>query len=57
MQKLKDFISQTRYNCTNQILRCLGEMYVGDGRFQANIDKHGEGTAAFMHDAIEAYLD
>ena len=34
----------------------LGQMYVCDERFKANIDKSGEGTAECMARAIEAYL-
>jgi hypothetical protein len=30
-------------------------MYVADERFKQNIDKYGEGTAAFAADAIAAY--
>ncbi len=33
----------------------LGEMYVADPRFTATYDAHGEGTAAFVRDAMKAY--
>ncbi len=55
VQELKDFISETQYNCTPQILLCLGEMYVGDERFKNNIDKHGAGTAEYINEAIKEY--
>lgn len=35
----------------------LGEMYVADPRFTANYDKHGEGTAAFIRDAMKVYAE
>ncbi|MEU2257341.1 MerR family transcriptional regulator [Nocardia xishanensis] len=35
----------------------LGEMYVADSRFAANYDVHGEGTAAFVRDAMKAYAE
>ncbi len=54
-EKLKDFITATQYTCTDEILLCLGEMYISDERFKANIDSNGEGTAQFMHDTIKAY--
>ncbi len=54
-KKLQDYITETQYTCTKEILACLGEMYVGDGRFTENIDRHGAGTAAFVHGAIRAY--
>ena len=43
------------YHCTKEILAGLGQMYVADERFQNNIDKHGNGTAAFIRDAIQVY--
>lgn len=30
-------------------------MYVADERFKNNIDKHADGTAAFICDAIDVY--
>lgn len=55
VKSLQDYITQNYYNCTNQILSGLGQMYVADERFTANIDKHAAGTAAFIRDAIAAY--
>lgn len=37
--------------------RGLGEMYVADERFRQYYDKHGEGTAEFVRDAIAAYAE
>lgn len=52
------FITENYYTCTPEILRGLGEMYVGDGRFKANIDAAGgEGTAEFVSEAIKIYCD
>ncbi|MGD9526792.1 MerR family transcriptional regulator [Pseudonocardia sp.] len=33
----------------------LGAMYVDDPRFAAHYDRHGEGTAAYVRDAMAAY--
>lgn len=55
VKKWQDYITANFYNCTKEILSCLGLMYVGDGRFTQNIDQNGEGTAAFMSAAIEIY--
>lgn len=49
------FISENYYTCTDEILAGLGAMYVCDPRFTENIDRHGEGTALFMSEAIKAY--
>ena len=52
---LQNHITEHYYHCTDQILAGLGQMYVADERFQSNIDKHADGTAAFICEAIEAY--
>ena len=54
-KKWQDFITENYYTCTKEILAGLGEMYVADERFRTNIDRHGDGTAQFMSDAIKAY--
>lgn len=54
--ELQKFITDNYYNCTNEILRGLGQMYAADERFKANIDSAGgEGTAEFSEKAIWAY--
>lgn len=57
VKKWQDFITDNFYVCTNEILSGLGEMYIADERFKANIDKHGDGTAQFMCDSIKAYCE
>ena len=52
---LQNHITESYYNCTNEILAGLGKMYVADERFKNNIDKHGAGTADFINKAIEIY--
>lgn len=49
------YISENFYACTDEMLLCLAEMYVGDERFRSYIDKNGEGTAEFMNAAIIAH--
>ena len=54
--ELQKFITEHYYNCTKQILSGLGQMYVADERFKANIDSvGGEGTAEFAAKAIEIF--
>lgn len=55
VEKLRDYITENFYNCTDEILAGLGQMYVCDERFKANIDKHGEGTTEYAAAAIAAY--
>ena len=58
VKKLRDFITENFYQCTPEILRCLGKMYAGDGRFTVSIDEvGGEGTARFAEQAIEVYCE
>ena len=53
---LQAFITANFYPCTKEILAGLGEMYVADERFRQNIDdRGGEGTAAFVRQAIAVY--
>ena len=55
VKMLQDHISENYYLCTNQILAGLGQMYVADERFKSNIDKHADGTAEFICEAISVY--
>jgi DNA-binding transcriptional MerR regulator len=55
VKELQDYITENYYRCTNEILSGLGEMYVADKRFKNNIDKHAEGTAEFVREAIKIY--
>ena len=55
VKTLQNHITENYYLCTNEILAGLGQMYVADERFKNNIDKHGDGTAAFISEAIAVY--
>ena len=56
VKKLQDYITDSFYTCTNEILAGLGKMYACGGEFTTNIDKaSGEGTAVFVNEAIEVY--
>jgi hypothetical protein len=57
VKELQNHITQNYYNCTNQILAGLGQMYVCDERFNNNINKHSVGTAEFVSKAIEFYCN
>ncbi len=48
-------ISRNFYDCTPEILKGLGEMYVNDERFTKTIDEHAQGLAQFISDAIKVY--
>lgn len=55
VEKLKQFITDRMYACTDEILAGLGQMYVADDRFTKNIDKHGDGTAVYISECIKSY--
>ncbi len=53
--ELQDYITENFYTCTKQILAGLGQMYIADEHFKANINRRGDGTAEFVSTAIEIY--
>lgn len=55
VKRWQTYITINFYNCTKEILSCLGLMYIGDKRFTQNIDKNGKGTAEFMANSISIY--
>ena len=56
VKKLQCFITENYYNCTNQILFGLGQMYAAPGEMNENIDNAGgRGTGKFARDAITIY--
>ncbi|WP_026652173.1 MerR family transcriptional regulator [Butyrivibrio proteoclasticus] len=56
VQKMKDYITDNLYTCTDDILYSLGKIYDGGGEFTDNIDKMGgEGCASFVYQAIKIY--
>ncbi len=57
VKMLQNHITENYYLCTNEILAGLGQMYVLDERFKNNIDKQGDGTAAFVCESIEVYCE
>lgn len=53
--RLQAFISEHFYECTQEILSYLGQIYACDSRFAEAIDSAGgKGTADFVKKAIEA---
>ena len=56
VKKLQDYITEHFYQCSDDILFSLGQMYAGDGEFTDNIDRvGGEGTARFTAEAIRIH--
>ena len=55
VNRLQDYITDNLYICTDTILAGLGWIYTEDERFRKEIDKHAEGTAAFVSEAVAVY--
>ena len=55
VKMLQNHITENYYRCSNEILVGLGQMYVADERFKNNIDQHADGTAEFIHEAIDVH--
>lgn len=54
--KVKAFITENMYTCSDGILKGLGRMYAGVDSMRGNIDAAGgPGTAEYAHRAIEAW--
>ena len=54
--QLQQYICDQYYNCTNQILYGLGQMYAAGDEMNENIDRAGgAGTGDFARRAIEIY--
>jgi DNA-binding transcriptional MerR regulator len=53
----RQHISRWFYDCSHEIHRGLGEMYVADPRFSRNFDVVAAGLSAYIRDAIVANAD
>ncbi|MBE6868916.1 MAG: MerR family transcriptional regulator [Ruminococcus albus] len=57
VKRLQQYITDNYYNCTDEMLMSLGQMYSASDEFKVNIDKAGgTGTADFVTKAISAYI-
>lgn len=53
--KWQRFMTKNYYECTDELLECLGKMYAGED-YAPKIDVFGKGTAKYMSLAILAYV-
>lgn len=51
----QNHITENYYTCTNEILQCLGLMYVEDERFKKYFDSIGDNLAEYVSEAIKIY--
>ena len=57
VKKLQEYITNHFYNCSNDILKSLGEMYEHSDEFTENINKAGgPNTAKFVNKAIKFFV-
>jgi DNA-binding transcriptional MerR regulator len=55
--ELRQLFTDYFYDCTLEIFRGLGDLYVNDERFTKNIDKYQKGLASFLREAMHIYCD
>ena len=53
----RDHLAEYHNGCDEEKLRRLAWLYGADDRFAEHLDSFGDGTAHFMGEAIEAYLE
>ncbi|MDP4169528.1 MAG: MerR family transcriptional regulator [Bacillota bacterium] len=53
----RQLITERYYDCTLEIFRGLGDLYVADERFTKNLNKYHENFAPFLQEAIHHYCD
>ncbi len=53
----RNYITDNFYDCTLEILKGLGELYISDKRFEANIDKTKIGLSNYFSKAIKYYCN
>lgn len=53
----KNHITENYYTCTDEILQCLGLMYVEDERFKKYFDNISDNLAEYVSEAIKIYCD
>lgn len=49
------YISENFYDCSKEMLSCLGQMYTADTRFEKYFDGFQTGLASFISEAIKIY--
>lgn len=57
VKNYQQYITDNFYNCTPEILKGLGQMYVADERFTSYYERFKEGLAEYVHQAIDYYVD
>ena len=55
--ELRQHITDDVCDCTPEILRCLGDIYVRDERLTAKVDKYRTGLSFFLWKVIHNYCD
>lgn len=56
-ERHRDHITRWFYDCTTEIHRGLGALYVDDERFTATIDAHAPGLSRYLREAFAANAD
>ncbi|MCK5128813.1 MAG: TipAS antibiotic-recognition domain-containing protein [Clostridiales bacterium] len=51
----QEHITKYYYECSNEMLAGLADMYINDARYKDSIDQYKKGLAEFISDAIRTY--
>jgi Fe-S cluster biosynthesis and repair protein YggX len=54
---LRQYFSDSFYDCNLKMFRGIGNLYVNDENFRENINKRKSGLAEFIKEAIEIYCN
>lgn len=57
VQRWQSHIAAYHNGCNEEKLWRMGQLYGMDDRYSESLDCYGSGTARFMGDAIQSYLD
>ena len=56
-RRLHQHIRDVAFNCSLEVFSQIAYGYVYDDEFKKNIDKFGEGTAQYVCDSVQAYVN
>lgn len=57
IRQWQQYITESFYDCTDEILAGLGKMYLADQRFTEYMNQYGEGTAQLISEGIAIYCE
>ena len=56
-EKLHKHLCEYSFDCSLEVFESIGKGYVQNPEFQKNLDKFGEGTAEYVCEAVQRYVN